>query len=150
MDDDTTLHGDRPPPQRFNLNSAHPPCHINYPTGQALALGLGNRNLYPSMAAEEDSLSTHSALSLSLSRYVPYPRPSWQSTEEDLLACILIHTWALATGRVLRSDVPPGQLSEEELIAFWADDHVAHGEQNSVVAVSQGHTGSGWHAPHSA
>ncbi len=150
MNDDTTVHGDRRPPQRFNLSSAHPPCRINYQTGQALAAGSGNRNLYPEMAGVGDSVSTRGALSLSLSRYMPCPRPSWQSTDEDLLACILIHTWALATGRVLRSDVPPAQLSEEELIAFWADDHVAHGEQNSAGAVSLGHAGSGRDAPHSA
>ena len=41
------------------------------------------------------------------------------------MAFLLIHTWMLATGRILRSDVPPAQLSEDELIAFWADDHIA-------------------------
>jgi hypothetical protein len=46
-------------------------------------------------------------------------------TEDDLLALLLIHTWTLTTGRVLRSDVPPAQLSEDELIAFWADDYIA-------------------------
>ncbi len=44
--------------------------------------------------------------------------------EDDLLAFLLIHTWTLTTGRVLRSDVPPAQLNEEELIAFWADDYI--------------------------
>ena len=44
---------------------------------------------------------------------------------DDLLAFLLIHTWTLVTGRELRSDVPPTELSEEELIGFWADDHIA-------------------------
>jgi hypothetical protein len=41
---------------------------------------------------------------------------------DDFLAALLIRMWALASGRTLRSDVPPDQLSAEELIAFWADD----------------------------
>jgi hypothetical protein len=57
--------------------------------------------------------------------------------EDDLLAFLLIHTWTLTTGRVLRSDVPPAQLSEEELIDFWADDHIPHATGNGVRAVSQ-------------
>lgn len=43
------------------------------------------------------------------------------AAEEALLALTLITTWALATGRTLRSDVPPGQLTEAELMEFWAD-----------------------------
>jgi hypothetical protein len=42
--------------------------------------------------------------------------------EDDLLAFLLISTWMLITGRTLRTDVPPGQLSEAELIEFWAED----------------------------
>jgi hypothetical protein len=45
--------------------------------------------------------------------------------EDDLLAFLLISTWMLITGRTLRSDVPPGQLSESELIEFWAEDGAA-------------------------
>lgn len=41
---------------------------------------------------------------------------------DKLLAALLIRMWTLASGRTLRSDVPPGQLSPEELITFWADD----------------------------
>jgi hypothetical protein len=41
---------------------------------------------------------------------------------DEVLAAILIRMWALASGRTLRCDVPPDQLSAEELIAFWADD----------------------------
>jgi hypothetical protein len=44
-------------------------------------------------------------------------------SEDDLLAHVLISTWALITGRTLRCDVPARELSEEELIDFWADDH---------------------------
>jgi hypothetical protein len=43
--------------------------------------------------------------------------------DDDSLARVLISTWTLITGRTLRSDVPPRELSEEELIDFWADDH---------------------------
>jgi hypothetical protein len=42
--------------------------------------------------------------------------------DDEVLATVLIRMWALASGRTLRSDVPPDQLSSEELIAFWADD----------------------------
>jgi hypothetical protein len=45
--------------------------------------------------------------------------------EQALLALTLITTWALATGRTLRSGVPPGQLTEDELIEFWADPLIA-------------------------
>jgi len=41
---------------------------------------------------------------------------------DEFLAALLIRMWALASGRTLRRDVPPDQLSPEELIAFWADD----------------------------
>ena len=56
--------------------------------------------------------------------------------EDDLLASLLISTWMLITGRTLRSDVPPGQLSESELIEFWADDGAAVGSDS--VAGTQG------------
>lgn len=54
----------------------------------------------------------------------PRPRPGTRRDDpgDDFLAAVLIRMWALASGRTLRSDVPPDQLSEEELIAFWADD----------------------------
>jgi hypothetical protein len=42
--------------------------------------------------------------------------------DDDLLAKVLISMWALASGRFLRRGVRPDQLSEEELIEFWADD----------------------------
>jgi hypothetical protein len=48
------------------------------------------------------------------------PVSSW-APGEQMLALTLITTWALATGRNLRSDVPPDQLTREELIEFWAD-----------------------------
>ncbi len=48
--------------------------------------------------------------------------PSLGAGEDDLLAAILIRMWALASGRVLPRNVRPDQLSEEELITFWADD----------------------------
>jgi hypothetical protein len=46
-------------------------------------------------------------------------------SDEDIIARVLILTWMMATGRTLRSDVPPGELDEAELISFWADDQMA-------------------------
>ena len=48
--------------------------------------------------------------------------------EDEILASLLISTWMLTTGRTLRSDVPPGQLTESELIEFWAEDGAAPGD----------------------
>jgi hypothetical protein len=44
-------------------------------------------------------------------------------SNDDLIAFVLISMWQQHTGRRLRDDVPPGALSERELIDFWADDH---------------------------
>ena len=44
---------------------------------------------------------------------------SW--SDDALMARLLIVTWRVTTGRTIR-DVPPCELSEEELINFWADD----------------------------
>jgi hypothetical protein len=41
--------------------------------------------------------------------------------DEAWLGSVLIATWALRTGRVLRYDVPIGSLAPDELISFWAD-----------------------------
>lgn len=43
--------------------------------------------------------------------------------DDELLARVLITSWSLATGRTLRG-VPPQFLTEDELISFWADDHI--------------------------
>jgi hypothetical protein len=51
-----------------------------------------------------------------------------QHSDDDLIAYTLIRIRALTTGRALRRDVPIDQLSEEELIEFWADSLTA-GEQ---------------------
>jgi hypothetical protein len=47
--------------------------------------------------------------------------PDPQRSNDELIAFTLIRTWALVTGRSLRRDVPVDQLSEDELIDFWAD-----------------------------
>ena len=44
--------------------------------------------------------------------------------DDEILARLLITSWTLATGRTLRSDVPPHFLSDEELISFWADERM--------------------------
>ena len=45
------------------------------------------------------------------------------ASEDELLARVLITSWSLTTGRTLRG-VPPQSLTEDELISFWADDHI--------------------------
>jgi hypothetical protein len=52
----------------------------------------------------------------------PEPGTRPDDRDDEFLAAILIRMWVLASGRTLRRDVPPDQLSTEELIAFWADD----------------------------
>jgi hypothetical protein len=52
----------------------------------------------------------------------PGSPPHPDDLDDEFLAAILIRMWALASGRTLRVDVPPDQLSTEELITFWADD----------------------------
>jgi hypothetical protein len=42
--------------------------------------------------------------------------------DDTLLAAMYMRMWALASGRPLPRDVPPGELTEEELVSFWADD----------------------------
>lgn len=44
--------------------------------------------------------------------------------EDELLARVLITSWSLTTGRILRPGVAPQSLTEEELISFWADDQI--------------------------
>jgi hypothetical protein len=56
-------------------------------------------------------------------RSSPGPRSGTQhDLGDEVLAAVLIRMWTLASGRTLRRDVPPEQLSTEELIDFWADD----------------------------
>jgi hypothetical protein len=43
-------------------------------------------------------------------------------SDDELIARLLIHTWTLTTGKTLRGDVPPHELTEKELIDFWSDD----------------------------
>lgn len=50
-------------------------------------------------------------------------RTTRYSGEDELLARVLITSWSLATGRTLRSAAPQ-TLTEDELISFWADDHI--------------------------
>jgi hypothetical protein len=43
--------------------------------------------------------------------------------EEELLV-LLVTTWAIRTGRMPPAR-PPGRLTPEELMEFWADDQIA-------------------------
>lgn len=52
----------------------------------------------------------------------PYSAGDASIAGDDILAAMYVRMWSLASGRRLRSDVRPDQLSEEELITFWADD----------------------------
>jgi hypothetical protein len=52
-----------------------------------------------------------------------FSRAVRHANEDELLARVLITSWSLATGRTLRG-VPPQSLTEDELISFWADDHI--------------------------
>lgn len=54
-----------------------------------------------------------------------FPRQARRSSGEDELpARVLITSWSLATGRTLRG-VASQELTEDELISFWADDQTA-------------------------
>jgi len=44
-------------------------------------------------------------------------------SHDEFVARLLVDIWTLATGRTLR-DVPPHELTAEELIDFWSDDHL--------------------------
>jgi hypothetical protein len=50
------------------------------------------------------------------------PSEHHSAAADSQLAGMYIRMWSLASGRRLRDDVPPEQLSEEELIVFWADN----------------------------
>ena len=52
-----------------------------------------------------------------------FSRAVRHANEDELLARVLITSWSLTTGRTLRG-VPPQSLTEDELISFWADDHI--------------------------
>ena len=52
-----------------------------------------------------------------------FSRAVRHANEDELLARVLITSWSLATARTLRG-VPPQSLTEDELISFWADDHI--------------------------
>jgi len=42
--------------------------------------------------------------------------------DEQQYADTLVRMWSLASGRRLRPGIRPDELSEDELIEFWADD----------------------------
>jgi hypothetical protein len=53
--------------------------------------------------------------------------------DDVLLAALYVRMWALASGRPLPRNVPPGELSEEELISFWADDFGQPGGRHAAA-----------------
>ena len=48
-------------------------------------------------------------------------------SHDEFVARLLVDIWTLATGRTLRCDVPLHELTAEELIDFWSDDHLDAG-----------------------
>jgi hypothetical protein len=67
-------------------------------------------------------LSEGGATDSGANAYRSFPVRAVHADEDALLARVLITSWSLATGRMLRAGVPPQSLTEEELISFWADD----------------------------
>lgn len=57
------------------------------------------------------------------SRRRVFSRAVRHANEDELLARVLVTSWSLTSGRTLRG-VPPQSLTEDELISFWADDHI--------------------------
>lgn len=49
------------------------------------------------------------------------------TSEDELLAFLLVCTWVLATGRPFPL-VPLQEMTEQELIDFWADDYSNPGD----------------------
>jgi hypothetical protein len=45
-------------------------------------------------------------------------------SHDEFVARLLIDIWTLTTGRTLRCDVPPRELTTDELINFWSDDQL--------------------------
>ncbi len=62
-------------------------------------------------------------------------------TDDEIIAHVLISTWQVTTGRTLRSDVPPAELDEAELIDFWADDQLAEPAQAPCRLTAPGRGG---------
>lgn len=58
--------------------------------------------------------------------------------DDILLAALYFRMWALASGRPLPRNVPPGELSEEELISFWADDFGQPGGRHAACPAAAG------------
>jgi len=48
-------------------------------------------------------------------------RGASERTGDDDYADVLVRMWSLATGRIPRLDIPPDQLTEQELLWFWDD-----------------------------
>jgi hypothetical protein len=51
-------------------------------------------------------------------------------SDDEQITQLLIQTWTLITGKVLRSDVPPQELTEQELIDFWTDYEPGSGAES--------------------
>lgn len=58
---------------------------------------------------------------------------------DDLLAAMYVRMWEVVSGRSLPRNIPPEELSEEELISFWADDlrsYAASGRHAAAAAAA--------------
>ncbi len=133
MHNGTTLQGGSGSAQPFNTNFPHAACQNGHNTAQSLAGDASEKNVSSAIATGKQAPIHPDRRS--------FVRPAgtpgcWHNGEDAVLASILINTWTLATGRVLRSDVPPDELSQDELIAFWADDHLTDQGQEPLLAAS--------------
>ena len=59
-------------------------------------------------------MKTHTMKTLEWQRITQAKTNSWRG--------LLITSWTLAADSTLRPGIPPRQLSEDELISFWADE----------------------------
>lgn len=59
------------------------------------------------------------------------------AADDSLLATLYMRMWAMTSGRELPRDVPPGELTEEELVSFWADDFMPATGRHAAAAGGQ-------------
>ena len=96
------------------------------PAFYRLLTQASDRNQAPD-GPEPFPMKTQPAVLLHLSqtiRNATRTMPFTLLSDDELIARLLIHTWTLTTGKTLRGDVPPHELSDEELIDFWSDDRL--------------------------
>jgi hypothetical protein len=84
-------------------------------------------------SAQEGQPGAASEIALQSGRRAATGSPA-VTRDDGLLAAMYVRMWALASDRPLPRDVPPSELSEEELISFWADDFEQAGGRHAAAA----------------